>query len=77
MTDPTTSVQSVPVAKLFDFAGLPGWRFLGGLVPDDSALARNPREVTSAVVATLRAIGLPLNTPVAIGPTSSPPSEKE
>jgi hypothetical protein len=77
MTDPTTSpVQSIPVAKPFDFAGMPGWRFLGGPVPDDSALARNPSEVTPAVVAMLRAIGLPLDTPVAIGPTH-PTSEKE
>jgi hypothetical protein len=63
--------------QFFDFAGLPGWSFAGGPVPDDSALTRDPGEVAAAVVAMLRAIGLPLDTPVAIGPTSSAPTEKE
>jgi hypothetical protein len=73
MTDPTNTGPG----QFFDFAGLPGWRFEGGPVPDDSALARNPGEVAAAVVAMLRAIGLPLDTPVAIGPTNSAPSEKD
>jgi hypothetical protein len=73
MTDPTNTGSG----QFFDFAGLPGWRFVGGPVPDDSALARAPAEVTAAVVAMLRTIGMPLDTPVAIGPTSSAPSEKD
>jgi hypothetical protein len=72
MTDPNTAP-----GQLFVGAGLPGWRFLGGPVPDASAFARNPADVTPAVVAMLRAIGLPLDTPVAIGPTFPPPSEKD
>ena len=53
-------------AELFVCPG--GWQFIGGYVPDTSALASPDRapEVTAAVQVMLRAIGLPPDTLVTI-----------